>query len=218
MALKTKLNLKHLPIDLTKVEGRHTTIPCHRDEFKLVSLASAEKVDHAISEFVRDHLIWDLQLANTTLLPILEGGAVFHTDILRELGECRSVASNSIKASRYHSGLEGGDVSLFPLQLEPDLIRDRHVVIIDDILDTGETALRAFKEVEKLKPLEITTVFLTRKVGKRQVIEPDYWLFEIDPRVWAVGRGMDYRYQLRQLRGILDLHSENYDRQGRRIR
>ncbi len=109
-----------------------------------------------------------------------------------------------------------GLVYLPEWQFDPDLVRDRHVVIVDDILDTGETARAVWNEVEKLKPAEITTVFLVRKVDTEQVIEPDYWIFDIDPRVWAVGRGMDHCFQLRQLRGLFDQREENYDRFGRR--
>jgi hypoxanthine phosphoribosyltransferase len=211
--------LRHSPVDLTTTKGRRTQIRCHGGYNELVTLASAELVEDEVRNFARFTLSRKLARVEATLVPILEGASEFSNDLTRYLGEeCAHVARNSFLASKYGAGTIGGTVNFRAGQLNPDLIRDKHVVVCDDICDSGETVKVVVGEIESLKPKAITTVFLTRKVGKLQMMEPDFWLFELDPSVWAVGHGMDLQFKYRHLRGIFDSCVDNYDKQGNRTR
>lgn len=212
------LPVPHVPVSLVNVVGRPTPVSAHGETINLVNLASEKLVDHEIDLFATQTLSRLIGTQSATLVPILEGAGMFHYDLLHYLSrQCASVATNSVKASKYGIGRLAGAVDFQPWQFNPELITDQFVVVIDDICDSGDTAKVVTDEIAKLNPKEVVTVFLTRKVGIKQAIEPDYWLFELDPSVWAVGHGMDHQFRLRHLRGIFDIQLENYEH-GRRIR
>ena len=83
-------------------------------------------------------------------------------------------------------------------ELVPDL-RGRHVLLIDDIFDTGHTLLEVISLLGEHRPRSIRSAVLVLKHGKQQVqIRPEYVGFEI-PDVFVVGYGLDYNDEYRHL-------------------
>jgi len=74
-----------------------------------------------------------------------------------------------------------------------------HVLVVDDIFDTGHTLLEVLSFLDDLGPRSIRTAVLVLKQGKQQVaLRPDYVGFEI-PDVFVVGYGLDYAERYRDL-------------------
>ena len=75
----------------------------------------------------------------------------------------------------------------------------RHVLLLDDILDTGQTLAALVAKIREQGPLSVKTAVLLRKIGRQDIpIEPDYCGFEI-PNKFVVGYGLDYDDEYRHL-------------------
>jgi len=132
-----------------------------------------------------------------TVLAILNGSLVFAADLLRRIPlalqlECLSVAS-------YHGGTESSGTVSF---LQPHLpaVDGRHVLLLDDILDTGRT-LHAVRQrlLAEAAPLSVRVAVLLRKAKQREKpFEADYTGFEIEDE-FVVGYGLDYQGHYRNL-------------------
>ena len=135
-----------------------------------------------------------------TVVAVLNGSFMFMADLLKRIPlplrvDCLSVSS-------YHGGTESTGVVTFHQTSLPD-IDGRHVLILDDILDSGLT-LRAI--VAKLRadtrPLSVRSCVLLAKRKERSVeTQADYVGFEIGDE-FVVGYGLDYRERYRNLRDI----------------
>src|SRR5207244_9214119 len=82
--------------------------------------------------------------------------------------------------------------------LVPD-VRDRHVVLLDDILDTAQTLTQVVQFLRGQGPKSLKVGVLLRKRSRQQVpFEPDYCGFEI-PDLFVIGYGLDSNDDYRQL-------------------
>ena len=132
-----------------------------------------------------------------TVVTVLTGALMFTADLLRRIPlplklDCVSVAS-------YHGGMEtSGEVKFDQLSL-PD-IQGRHVLIVDDILDSGLTLDAITYRFEKeCGPLSVRIcVLLSKQRKRRKEIVADYVGFEIADE-FVVGYGMDYQERYRNL-------------------
>ncbi len=132
-----------------------------------------------------------------TIIAVLNGSLMFAADLLRRIPlplklECLSVAS-------YHGGTSSsGHVTFHQLSL-PD-IDGRHVLILDDILDSGLTLSAISERLQTLtKPLSIKICVLLRKLKTRATpVDADYVGFDIGDE-FVVGYGLDYQERYRNL-------------------
>ncbi len=131
-----------------------------------------------------------------TVLAVLTGSFIFVADLCRRLQIPHRIGV--VRASSYRgAALRPTDLRT-DISLAPD-VRGRHVLLVDDILDTGATLSRLVRELSELAPASITTAVLLRKQGRQTVpIEPDYVGFEI-PDLFVVGYGLDYNDDFRHL-------------------
>lgn len=137
------------------------------------------------------------------LVGILKGAFIFLADLARQLTIPRRIEFMAL--SSYNEGSESGEV-----RLEMDLrhqIEGKHVLIVEDIIDSGQT-LRYLVDLLKARgPASVKTCALVRKQRQDNADAPvDYLGFDI-PDVWTVGYGLDYEEQHRTLPyiGILDI-------------
>ncbi len=135
-----------------------------------------------------------------TVLLVLQGSLFFAADLLRRIDLPLQVTS--LQVSSYHGGtVSAGEVTFHQPAL-PDL-QGRHVLILDDILDTGLTlaTLRRRLEVE-VKPASIELCVLLEKRRSRVAgVKAAYAGFEIEDE-FVVGYGLDYKGFYRNLRCI----------------
>ncbi len=138
----------------------------------------------------------DYQGRRLTVLGVLTGSIVLLADLIRRIDLPLQVGL--IQAASYR----GRTTTPGPLAINQDFlpeIRDRNVLLIDDIFDTGQTLSRLVEIVQQAKPAEIRTAVLLLKKGRSTVeMRPDYVCFPI-PDEFVVGYGLDYNDEYRHL-------------------
>ena len=129
------------------------------------------------------------------LVGILKGAFIFLADLSRRLTIPRSIEFMAV--SSYEDGDESSAVRLV-MDLRKN-IEGKHVLIVEDIVDTGRTLHFLRELLSTRKPKSVKTCALTRKPDRAEVDIPiDYLGFEI-PDAWVVGYGLDYGEQNRTL-------------------
>lgn len=130
------------------------------------------------------------------LVGVLRGAFIFLADLARRLTIPHRV--DFIALSRYeHGAVPSDDVRLGMDLREP--ITGRHVLIVEDILDSGVTLTYLLRLLAARSPASLKTCVLTRKLGKlKSEATLDYVGFEI-PDGWVVGYGLDYDNRWRTL-------------------
>jgi len=130
-----------------------------------------------------------------TIVSIMTGSLVMLADLIRRLE--MPIRISLIQASSYRGTMESGELHIQD-QMMLD-IRNRDVLLIDDIFDTGKTLVRVSERLQHLEPRSIQTAVFLHKSGKSMVSsEPDYVVFEI-PNEFVVGYGLDYQDLYRNL-------------------
>jgi hypoxanthine phosphoribosyltransferase len=165
-------------------------------------LISAERIQARIGELARQ-ITADYGHEHVTLLGVLTGALMFVADLVRQLGTPSRIGF--LQASSYKGPTTTpGKLELLTAMV-PD-IRDHHVILVDDILDSGKTLAEVIRQLSELKPRSLKVAVLLRKIGRQQVpLEPHYCGFEVPDR-FVVGYGMDYNDEYRHLPyvGVLD--------------
>lgn len=139
-----------------------------------------------------------------TLLVVLKGGAWFAADLARRLPFSTEIEFT--RAKSYRGAASTGEVS-FLIEPGPGLA-GRHVLIVEDILDTGHTLAAIMARVAALGPASLRVCTLLNKPARRAApVRADYVGFEI-PDHFVVGYGLDYEEQYRALPAIYTMVSE----------
>ena len=131
-----------------------------------------------------------------TVVSIINGAIFFTADLLREIPN--PVRLDCIRISSYRNDTKsvGQPKLLQSLTLD---ISNRHVLLIDDILDTGKTFSAVANMLKKLNPASLHTCALLDKRGRREVeFEADFVGFQI-PDKFVVGYGLDFAERYRNL-------------------
>ncbi|HUS48204.1 MAG TPA: hypoxanthine phosphoribosyltransferase [Phycisphaerae bacterium] len=132
-----------------------------------------------------------------TVLAVLTGSVVFLADLIRRLAI--PVRLEVAQVSSYPQEATSSRGMRFTLPLTASLA-GRHVLILDDILDSGRTLSALVRKVESLRPASIRTCVLLRK--RRADLpdrpEPDFLGFEV-PNEFVVGYGLDFNNLYRNL-------------------
>ena len=130
-----------------------------------------------------------------TIVAIMTGSLVMLADLIRRLE--MPVCISLIQASSYRGGTKSGDL-LIQDHMMLD-IKDRDVLLIDDIFDTGKTLVEVTQRLSNMKPKTIRTAVFLNKLGQSVVTAvPDFVVFEI-PNEFVVGYGLDYQDLYRNL-------------------
>ncbi len=154
--------------------------------------AIAARVDELARQISADYADVDELL----LVGVLRGAFIFLADLSRRLTiPCRV---DFIALSHY----EHGATPLGAVRLIMDLrvaVTDRHVLLVEDILDSGDTLVYLKRMLEARRPATLRTCALTRKRDRLPTdVQLDYVGFDIPDR-WVVGYGLDYDDQYRTL-------------------
>ena len=133
------------------------------------------------------------------LVAVLKGAFIFLADLVRHVPG--DVSLDFIALASYAEGTtSSGEVRLVS---DLDMaIEGRHVVIVEDIVDSGRTLLYLQDILRARNPRSLSTACLLDKPSRRQVtVKVDYVGFTIDDR-FVVGYGLDYAERYRNLRSI----------------
>jgi len=140
-----------------------------------------------------------------TVVSIINGAILFTADLLREIPNPIRLDCIRIASYRNDTKSHGKPQLLQSLTLD---ISNRHVLLIDDILDTGKTFSVVVNMIQKLNPASLRTCVLLDKRGRREVeFEADFVGFQI-PDKFAVGYGLDFAERYRNLPCIGVLKTE----------
>lgn len=137
------------------------------------------------------------------MIGVLKGSVFFFTDLARRLN--MPVTMDFISASSY----ENGTVSRGKLEILKDLddtIDNRHCLIVEDIIDTGNTISKVKKMLLARNPASIEVCALLDKPARRETeVDIEYIGFEVEDE-FVVGYGLDYAQKYRNLPyiGILE--------------
>lgn len=158
-------------------------------------LIPAERIQERIRQLA-GQISADYQGQPITIVGVLTGCLMFLADLMRHLDLPVRVAL--IQASSYRGAVtKPGELHISP-ELVPD-VRGKNVLLLDDILDTGQTLSHLVRHLRGLEVASLRVGVLLRKRGRQTVpLEPDYCGFEI-PDAFVVGYGLDYNDEYRQL-------------------
>ncbi|MGC9360473.1 MAG: hypoxanthine phosphoribosyltransferase [Anaerolineae bacterium] len=141
------------------------------------------------------------------LVCVLKGGYVFLADLTRSLTIKHDVDFMAI--SSYGDDTESTGVVRILKDLDRD-ISGRHVLIVEDIIDTGRTLSYLMQNLRVRQPASLKVCALLDKPSRRELdLEIDYTGFEIPDR-FVIGYGLDYAGHYRNLRFVGVLKSEVY--------
>ena len=158
-------------------------------------LISADAIQKRVDAMARE-ITEVYQGEPVTIVGVLTGCVIFVADLIRRLDLPLRIAF--IQASSYRGNTTTSGDLVVNAQLLPDLT-DRHVLLLDDILDTGKTLGFVVEHLNTLKPKSVRVAVLMRKIGRQTVhLEPDFVAFAI-PDAFVVGYGLDYNDEYRNL-------------------
>jgi hypoxanthine phosphoribosyltransferase len=142
-----------------------------------------------------------------TLVTILSGSLIFLADLMRQLPIRMKIGLITVSSYPGATTMSQGATVLGQLNTE---VRDRHVLIVDDILDTGNTLRTVIRDLNRLRPRSLRTCVLLRKLSRApEDVVADYVGFDIDD-VFVVGYGLDYNDHYRNYPHIGVLRPELY--------
>ncbi|WP_286678810.1 hypoxanthine phosphoribosyltransferase [Candidatus Aquicultor secundus] len=170
-------------------------------------IVSEEQIKLRVRELGRQ-ISEDYRGKDLMLVGILRGAFVFLADLIREMGI--SVETDFIAISSYGSASTTSGVVRILKDLDDD-IADKHVLIVEDILDTGLTLNYLIKNLSSRRPASLEICSFIVKEGKQRVpIRLKYSGFTV-PNTFVVGYGLDYAQMYRNLPFIGTLKRSVYE-------
>ena len=134
---------------------------------------------------------------NPLVIAVLRGAVVFMADIMRAI-EC-PLSIDFMAVSSYGDGVKSSGVVRIVKDLDTK-IEGRHVIIVEDVLDSGLTLSYLVRMLQSRNPASIEiAAFLVKDIeGKRPAIDPRYVGTHV-PDKFVVGYGLDYAERYRNL-------------------
>lgn len=158
-----------------------------------------EEIDKQVKR-VAEEIRHDLKGSESPVfLCVLNGAFMFAADLIREAG-INEANINFVRYSSYSGTQSTGKVKEI-MGLHED-IEGRDIVIIEDIVDTGLTALHMIEDIRKKKPASVRfATLLYKPESSKTGFKPDYVAFEIPP-AFIIGYGLDLDGKVRNLPDI----------------
>ncbi len=157
-------------------------------------LISQETIQARVQELA-DQISNDYRgIEDLYMIGILKGAFIFMADLTRALSIPHIV--DFMALSSYGKTTTSGAVRILMDTREP--IENRHVLLVEDILDTGHTLSYLYALLNGRNPASLRTCVLVRKTRESVEVPVDYLGFEI-PDVWVVGYGLDFGDRYRTL-------------------
>jgi len=145
----------------------------------------------------------DMRGRELLVVGILNGAVFFLTDLVRRMPEDLDVRVDFMSVSSYENATKSSGVVRILRDIGSS-IEDRHVLIVEDIIDTGYTLSYLLELLHARKPASLKTCVLLDKSARREVaVHVDYCGFSM-PDAFVVGYGLDYAGRWRHLP---DIHS-----------
>jgi len=160
--------------------------------------AKVEELGRRISADYRD-------VDDLILVGVLKGSFIFLADLARKLTIPRSIDFMALSTYGDSTDTDGAVRMIMDLRRN---ISGKHVLIVEDIVDTGYTLSYLVRTLTARQPASLKTCVLVHKPERREVYaQIDYLGFEI-PDAWVVGCGLDWAEKFRALPYIGVVHPE----------
>ena len=170
-------------------------------------IITEEQIRNRIQE-LGQQLTADYEGKNPIFVGVLKGVVVFFSDMIRAVPIPCQIDFMSV--SSYNGANSTGTI-----KMKQDLsanIEGRHVVILEDILDSGLTLKHTVEYLKTKNPASVKIcTFLDKPEGRKADIEADYVGFTV-PNAFVVGYGLDYNEKFRNLPYIGILKPEVYSK------
>lgn len=169
-------------------------------------LFTEEQIHAKLAELAR-RIEADYEGTKPLLVGVLRGAVMVMADLAREL--TIPIEMDWMAVSSYGSGTQSSGVVRILKDLDTDL-DGRHVIIVEDIIDSGLTLSWLRGNLETRGAASVEIVALLRKPDAAKIeVDVKYAGFEI-PNAFVIGYGLDYAEQYRNLRGIAVLAPHVY--------
>ena len=167
-------------------------------------LITSQEIDDKVRE-IGARITEDYKGEKPLLIGILRGAVVIMSDLMRNIDlQCEL---DFMDISSYGTGTSSSGVVRILKDLEED-ITDRHVLIVEDIIDTGLTLSYLMRSLQARKPASLEICALLSKPSRRRAdLDVRYLGFEV-PDEFVVGYGLDYAGAYRNLPDICVLKPE----------
>lgn len=169
-------------------------------------LISEEDIQRRVTEIAAEIDRDYKDLGQVILIGILKGAFIFTADLSRKMKVPHSVDFMSI--SSYGDTTESVGAVRLILDLRKPIV-DRHVIVVEDIVDSGHTMNYLYQTLMGRHPASLRTCSLFKKNKEKLDVPLDYVGFDL-PDVWVVGYGLDYADTHRTLPFIAELKKEVY--------
>ena len=168
------------------------------------TLISADQIKTRISE-IANQINKDYEGKDLVVVCILNGAFVFCADLVRMLE--LPIYMDFMKASSYGDSTESSGHLKIDLDLKVD-IEGKHVLLVEDIVDTGLTLTNILNRLSKRNPASIKLASLLFKEARNEHPVPiDYLGFDIED-LFVIGYGLDYAGKYREL-PFIGVYSED---------
>ena len=165
-------------------------------KYSIKPYISEEDILKRVEELAKE-IDKDFEGEEVLLIGLLRGSVVFLSDLCRKLKTADTL--DFMVVSSYGNGMESSRNVKIIKDLEEN-VKGRNVIIVEDIIDTGNTLKKVKEIIETREPKKIKIVTLLDKPERREVddIEVDYVGFKI-PDEFVVGYGIDFAQKYRTL-------------------
>jgi hypoxanthine phosphoribosyltransferase len=168
-------------------------------ENDLVNVLFTEAQIQAKLQEMADQIARDYDGRDLLMVGVLRGAVMVMADLARALG--RHVEMDWMAVSSYGSGTKSSGVVRILKDLDTD-ISNRHVLVVDEIVDTGLTLSWLISNLASRNPASVEIATLLRKPEAARMSVPVRYIGWDIPNEFVVGYGLDYREKYRNLRDI----------------
>lgn len=158
-------------------------------------MLTAEEIDKRVKELAAQmDRLYDGR--KPVVVCVLKGSVLFFTDLIRNMKT--AVELDFMAVSSYGSGTKSSGELKIGKDLACD-IQGRDVLIVEDIIDSGNTLYKLKKMLNARHPASVNIITLLDKPERREIpMEPDYTGFVIEDK-FVIGYGLDYAEEYRNL-------------------
>lgn len=156
---------------------------------------SADKIQQRIGE-LGDEITRDYEGKELVVVGVLNGAFIFMADLVRRIR--LPLTCEFTRVSSYGSGKVSGELK-FLMDVNPARIEGRHILLVEDIVDTGNSIVCLTAHLGKYKPQSVKICSLLLKEAQlRHRVHVDYLGFKIDS-LFVIGYGLDLDEKYRNL-------------------
>ncbi|MDX1919697.1 MAG: hypoxanthine phosphoribosyltransferase [Candidatus Caenarcaniphilales bacterium] len=163
---------------------------------------SKESIENRIQELAKEingfYDDFSFEDEPLVLVGVLKGALIFCADLIRSLD--LPVQLEFVRIASYGDSTQSSGTLSTPDLSLPSSIAHKHILIVEDIVDTGRTAAFLKQYIQdQFNPKSLKLVSLLTKPSRREVtIDPDFYGFEIEDK-FVVGYGLDWAERYREL-------------------